>query len=72
MRILLLSPCNDLQESLQKYLELSGHTVKVIDNPTSALSMCAVFDNQVLVSEYIPDDPDYDNLFKQIHTMHNL
>lgn len=69
MRVLLLDPCNDLQESLQRYLELSGHQVKVIDNTTSALSMCTVFNEQLLVSEYISDDPDYVKLFKQIHTI---
>ena len=72
MRILLQSPCNDLQESLQQYLELFGHQVKVIDNLTSTLSMYTIFDAELLISEYDSDNPDYVKLFKRIHATNSF
>lgn len=67
MNILLLDTCDDIQTALKLFLESQGHKVQACDTPTSAISICKLFDVQLLISEHFPSDENYPKLFKSLH-----
>ena len=67
MKILVFDKDYDLADALKSLLEFKCHEVKVCNDVVSAISICKLFNPQLLISEYLPSDKNYMHLFKSIY-----